>query len=195
MSQAADALAQVPAGTDRDTLTAQMEALGVRGQGDLRAALPSLDWSERITTTSALGALGEPVVMVTRVSSVRTSSWATSTMPTWTLTITGSGFQSGAILLVRERPAGHVVSVTPTSVIAQLTSGEEDDLPRDIGVGNPDDTAATTSQVTGTHEDAGAGPTTTPGGDNHSLGGCGSEDDDHQPACTPTLTPTPTPPH
>ncbi|HEV2461321.1 MAG TPA: hypothetical protein VGS80_23460, partial [Ktedonobacterales bacterium] len=146
--------------TDRDTLTAQLEDLRIRGRSDLRAALPALDWPARIKTTSALGALGEPVVVVTRVSSMLSGSWPTRT---WTLTITGSGFQSGAILLVRERPAGHVVSVTPTRVTAQFTGGgEEDDLPHDIGIGNPDGTAATTGQAIGTRDNGGgATPTTT----------------------------------
>ncbi|HEV2461615.1 MAG TPA: hypothetical protein VGS80_24940, partial [Ktedonobacterales bacterium] len=160
LQQAVDALAQVPTGTDRDTLTAQLDDLRTRGRSDLRAALPALDWPARIKTTSALGTLGEPVVVVTRVSSMLSGSWPTRI---WTLTITGSGFQSGAILLVRERPAGQVLSVTPTRVIAQFTGGgEEDDLPHDIGIGNPDGTAATTGQATGTRESGGgATPTTT----------------------------------
>jgi hypothetical protein len=185
LQQAADALAQVPAGTDRDTLTAQLEDLRTRGRSDLRAGLPALGWPARIETTSALGALGESVVVVRQVTGVRSGSLATHT---WTLTITGSGFQSGAILLVRERPAGQVLSVTPTRVTAQFTGGEEDGLPHDIGVGNPDGTAATAGQVTGTREDdGGARPTTTTTpGDNHSTGGCGGEYEDHIPACTPT---------
>lgn len=160
LQQAADALTQVPAGTDHDTLTAQLEDLRTRGRSDLRAALPALDWPARIKTTSVLGTLGEPVVVVTRVSSMLSGSWPTRT---WTLTITGSGFQSGAILLVRERPGGQVLSVTPTRVTAQFTGGgEEDDLPHDICIGNPDGTAATTGQATGTHEDGGsATPITT----------------------------------
>jgi hypothetical protein len=181
LRQASDALAQVPAGTDHDTLSADLDTLRARGQSDLRAALPSLGWPSRIVTTSALGALGEQVVIVTQVGGVRTISQYGRI---WTLTLIGSGFQSGAVLLVRQRPAGHVLSVTPTRLVAQLPAGIEDSLPHDIGVGNPDDTAATTAQVTGEHDD-GPGATGTPGG-NHGAGGCESEPNDDNPPCTPT---------
>ena len=56
--QAQDALAPVPAGADRDTISASLDDLRARGRHDLRAALPSLGWSGRITTTSALGEVG-----------------------------------------------------------------------------------------------------------------------------------------
>jgi hypothetical protein len=183
LRQADDALGSVPAGADHDTPTASLDDLRVRGRQDLRAALPSIGWPERTTTTRALGALGESVVRVSNVAGVRAS---TQYGHVWTLTITGSGFQSGAILLVRQRPAGHVVSVTPTQVVAQLISGD-DLLPHDIGVGNPDNTAATTSQVTGAHEDDGPRPTGAPGG----SGGCSGEHEDNSPPCTPTPTSTP----
>jgi hypothetical protein len=188
MRQAADALAQVPAGTDYDTLTSRLDDMRVRGRLDLRAALPSLSWSGRIATTSALGALGESVVTVTRVTGVRTGLQYARV---WTLTITGSGFQSGAVLLAHKRPAGHVVSVTPTRMIAQYSGEAEDSLARDIGVGNLDGTAATTSQVTGMYDDSGAKPITTPGG---GSGGCGGELEDHSASCTPTPQ-QPTPQH
>jgi hypothetical protein len=183
LRQATDALAQVPAGTGRDSISASLDDLRMRGRRDLRGALPSLGWPGRITTTSALGALGETVAIVTQVSGVR--SGATRM---WTLTIAGSGFESGAILLVRQRPAGRVVSITPTQVVAQLAGGEDDSLPRDIGVGNPDNTAAATAQVTGRHDD-GPRPTGTPA-DDRGSGGCGSE---HEGAAS--CTPTPSPSH
>jgi hypothetical protein len=173
LHQANDALAQVPAGSDHESLSARLDALRTRGRSDLRAALPALSWSARITTTSALGGLGETVLTVTRVSGVRSGVYGARL---WTLTITGLGFQSGAVLLVNGRPAGHVVTITPTRVVAQLASGEQEDgLTRSIGVGNPDGTAAA-SQLTETHDDAGLRPTGAPGG-------CGSE---HEGYCTPT---------
>src|SRR5262249_13531383 len=106
MSQAAAALAQVPSGSDQESLSASLGGLRARGRTDLRAALPLLSWSGRIPTRSALGGLGEPVLTVTQVKGVRAT---TQFGRVWTITITGSSFQSGAILLVRQRPAGHVV--------------------------------------------------------------------------------------
>jgi hypothetical protein len=143
-----------------------------------------LDWPGRITTTSALGSLGEPAPTLTQVSGVRSS------VPgghIWTITITGSGFQNGAILLVRQRPAGHVVSVTSTRMVAQLTAGEDNSLPHDIGVGNPDNTAATTTHVVSEHEDDDDTPTATgtPGG-NHGSSECENEPHSDDPPCTPT---------
>jgi hypothetical protein len=144
-------------------------------------------WPARITTTTELGSLGELVLTVTQVVSVR-SSWQAGHV--WTVTFTGSGFKSGAILLVRQRPAGHVVSVTPTRLVAQLTTGRDGSLPHDIGVGNPDNTAATTAQATSEHEDDdGPKATGTPGSNGHGSGECEPEDDG--PSCTPTPTSTP----
>ena len=186
VSQAAAALAQVPPGSDYDSLSASLDDLRARGRTDLRAALPSLGWPGRITTTSALGGLGEPVLTVTKVAGVRTS---TQSGQIWTITITGSGFQTGAVLLVRQRPAGHVISVTATKMVAQLAVWEDDYLPQDIGVGNQDNTAAITGQVTSEHDDFPTA-TGTPGGD-HGSGGCGTEHEDHSATCAPTPSPSP----
>jgi hypothetical protein len=186
LRQANDALALVPTGGDHDTLSASLDDLRGRGRRDLRAALPSLDWPERVTTTSALGNLGESVVTVTQVKGLRVSS---PTGRVWTVTITGSAFQNGAILLVRQRPAGHVVSVTSTQVVALLAAGEDDSLPHDIGVGNPDNTAATTAQVASEHNDDDTpNATGTPGG-NHGASECENGPGSDDPPCTPTPTP------
>jgi hypothetical protein len=184
LRQANEALALVPAGGDHDTVSVSLENLRARGRRDLRAALPSLDWPGRITTTSALGSLGEPVLTLTQVSGVRSS------VPgghIWTITITGSGFQNGALLLVRQQPTGHVVSVTSTQMVAQLTAGEDNSLPHDIGVGNPDNTAATTTYIASEHENDDDTPraTGTPGG-NHGSGECENESHSDDPPCTPT---------
>jgi hypothetical protein len=188
LRQANDALALVPAGGDHDTVSVSLEDLRARGRQDLRAALPSLSWSARITTTSALGDLGESVVRMAQVRGVRVSS---PSGPVWIVTITGSGFQTGAILLVRQRPAGHVVSVTSTQLIAQLSAGRDDSLPHGIGVGNPDNTAASTAQVTSEHDDDDTpGAIGTPDDDDHSSGGCSTELEAHSASCTPTPTST-----
>jgi hypothetical protein len=184
--QATAALEQVPAGSDHDALAARLDDLRARGRQDLRAALLSLSWSARIATTSALGGLGEPVLGLAQVRGVRVSSLSG---PVWIVTITGSGFQTGAILLVRQRPAGHVVSVSSTQVVAQLSAGRDDSLPHDIGVGNPDNTAASTAQVTSEHEDDNTPKATGTPGSSHGTGGC--EPEDHGISCSPTPTSTP----
>jgi hypothetical protein len=183
LRQANDALAQVPPGTDHDTVSVSLEDLRARGRGDLRVALPALDWPGRIMTTSALGNLGEPVLILTQVSGVRSS------VPgghIWTITITGSGFQNGAILLVRQRPAGRVVSVTSTQMVAQLTAGEDTSLPRDIGVGNLDNTAATTDHVASVREDDDTPTATGTPGAKHGSTECENNPRSDDPPCTPT---------
>jgi hypothetical protein len=182
MSQAAAALAQVPSGSDHDSLSAGLDDLRARGRTDLREALPSLSWPRRITTTSALGNLGEPVPTVTKVSGVRFSA---PSGHIWTITITGWGFQYGAILLVRQRPAGHVVSVSATQLVAQLSAGYDDSLPHDVGIGNPDNTAASTVQVASEHDDDAPSATGTPGG-THGSSQCENEPHSDDPPCTPT---------
>jgi hypothetical protein len=184
--QATAALALVPAGSDHDALAASLDDLRVRGRSDLRAALPLLSWPARITTTSVLGGLGESVVKVTQVKGVRLSSLSG---PVWIVTITGEGLQRGAILLVRQRPAGQVVSVASTQLVARLSAGRDDSLPHDIGVGNPDNTAATTAQVASEHEDDHAPNATGTPGSGHGPGEC--ELEDHGISCTPTPTSTP----
>jgi hypothetical protein len=187
LRQAQDALNLVPAGSNHDALTESLNNVRMRGRDDLRTALPAVGWPARISTTRALRDLGEQVLTVTRVVSV-SSSVQVGHM--WTIAIAGSGFQSGAILLVKQRPAGHVVSVTPTRLVAQVTNSGDDSLPRDIGVGNPDYTAASTSQVSSEHDD-GPEATGTPGGGDHGSSEC--EREDIGSFCTPT--PSSTPPH
>jgi hypothetical protein len=190
LQQASSALTAVPAGNDHDTLGGSLDDLRARARRDLRAALASLSWPSRIATTSALGDVGETVVIVKQVSGVRSGA---SGARTWTVTITGSGFQNGAVLLVRGRPAGHVLSITPTQLTAQLSGGEDDALAHGVGVGNPDGTAAATTQEPETHDNSGPRATGTPGNDNHGSGGCSGEREDHSVSCTPTPGGGPTP--
>ncbi|HEX6819903.1 MAG TPA: hypothetical protein VF120_16120, partial [Ktedonobacterales bacterium] len=68
MSAAAANLAGVSGGSERDTLSAQLGQLQTQGRADLRVALASLPWPERVATTSALGEIGGDVLHVTQAS-------------------------------------------------------------------------------------------------------------------------------
>ena len=160
MGAASVSLAAVPAGGDQSALVAQFGQLRAQGRSDLHAALAVLPWAQRITTTSALAGLGDNVLSVTRAEMV----YSGHGQHLWRITVTGSGFQPGAILLVNGQPAGEVISVTPTTLVAQMTGDDSAPLPASIGVANPDNTAAVTSAIrSGEQDDATPGTQTTPG--------------------------------
>src|SRR5262249_4641488 len=135
---AADALRDVPAGQEHTSLAKQLDDLQTRGRASLRASLPSLSWRNRSLVTTALAELGENVSHITSATLTRVDQDGHFA---WRVTITGSGFQRGAVLLVNGSPAGTVVSVTPTQLVAQLPDSAVEDDPRSLGVGNPDRTA------------------------------------------------------
>ena len=189
MGAASVSLAAVPAGGDQSALVAQFGQLRAQGRSDLHAALAVLPWAQRITTTSALAGLDDNVPGVTHAEMV----YSGHGQHLWRITVTGSGFQPGAILLVNGQPAGEVISVTPTALVAQMTGDDSAPLPASIGVANPDNTAAVTSSIRSSEQnDATPGTQTTPGaqpsptddhgGDRHGGnsgpgGGSGSSDD------------------
>lgn len=184
MRSAATNLDSVPAGGVRDDLSGQLERLRTQGREDLRTALAILPWPERVATTTVLGEIGDNVLSATWAS-MRYSELG---QHVWRITVTGSGFQQGAVLLVNGRPAGIVVSVTPTTLVAQLLGDDSDPLPDSIGVANPDNTAAVTTSVTslGHENEATPGAQQTPGSDDHGGGGGGSG------SSTPDASPTST---
>jgi hypothetical protein len=184
-------LATMSDGTERTSLAADLANLRADERTTFRAALPAIGWPDRVLTTTALGQLGVAVPTVT------TATLATHGQ-SWTATLTGTGFAPGAVLLVDGQPAGQVLSVLSDHLVADLPATADGGAPSRLGIGNPDNTAAATSdiRVTGSHEPAptatsdhheatptvGGEPTATPGGD-------------HEPTATPTeegATPTPT---
>jgi hypothetical protein len=103
----------------------------------------------------------------------------------WTITITGSGFQPGAVLLMNGQPVTATISVTPTKLVAQISGDDSAPRPSSIGVGNPDNTAAGTTSITSNEtndDDATPGAQQTPGSDDHSG--------DHQGSSGGSATPT-----
>ncbi|HEX5441390.1 MAG TPA: IPT/TIG domain-containing protein [Ktedonobacterales bacterium] len=187
---AATSLKSVPPGGERDALSAQLDQLHTQGIAGLHAALAILSWPQRIETTGALAESGEQTLTVTQADMV----YAGHGQHLWTITISGSGFQPGAVLLVNGQPAGTVISVTPTKLVAQMSGDDSAPRPGSIGVGNPDNTAAATTSITSHEEnddDATPGAQQTPtdddhGSDNHGggsnsgpgSGGSGSSGDD-----------------
>ena len=160
---AAQAIQQMPPGTGRDAQSANLAALRGDERTALRAALPHIGWADRITTTQALASLGMAVPQVTGAT-------VTQAHGLWQVTLHGSGFEPGAVLLIAGAPVGSVTDVTSTSLTAQAPSGLLKTGSVVLGVGNPDGTAATTMATTFV-----AAPTATPngGGGGHGNGGGG----------------------
>lgn len=179
---ASEALAGLPSGEERDALAAQLAALHEHGRHDLRAALPALDWSARVITTTALAQIGDsvPQIAQTSVTGVRADG-----NYTWTVTIRGAGFAPGAVLLVDGRPLGTIISLSPTTLVAQLSGNQLPNGSHTFGVGNPDGTAAVVTQITSAagqdgQDDHGKhgtpGTQSTPGSDDHHGGTDGGGD-------------------
>jgi hypothetical protein len=157
-----------PAGDQRTRLVAQVATLRAREVNGLRAALPALGWHDRISTTSFLARLDVSAPAVTNAVIIKADK-VKGSKNVWQVTITGHGFQLGAILLVNESQLDAVVSVADNLLIAEVSDGP---IPggASVGVGNPDNTAANALRVT-RHDTDGASqssPTATP---NHGNGG------------------------
>jgi hypothetical protein len=64
------------------------------------------------------------------------------------MTITGAGFQPGALLLVRGAPTGKLASISGDTLIAQVRAAVQAIASQgSIGVGNRDGTAAISARV------------------------------------------------
>jgi hypothetical protein len=196
---AASALAAMPAGGNRPALEGQLAHLRADESATLGAALARIGWADRIPTTQALAALGVNVLRIT-------SATLDPKDDTWRITITGSGFQPGAVLLVDGQAITATTQVSATQFMALVPRGHDRAMPHTLGVGNPDGTAAasaiTREGESGEQEEQGTpgsgenkpGQNTTPtaGGDDHHGGGGGTPGpgEDHGYG-TPTTTPHP----
>jgi hypothetical protein len=147
----------VPAGDQRTRLVAQVTTLRAREVNGLRAALPALGWHDRILTTSVLAGLDVSAPSVTNADIIEADT-VKGSKNVWQVTVTGHGFQFGAILLVNGSQRAAVVSVTDNVLIAEVSDGS---IPgsASVGVGNPDNTAANALRVTRRDTD-GAGQST-----------------------------------
>ena len=133
-------------GAERDSLTRQLSDLQATARTDLRAWLFALDWTARVFTTGVLGDIGDQgLPHITDVSILRISHDGNYI---WYCTAHGSGFAPGAVMLIDGRQMGVIASYSPTTVSAELSVSRSVALPTSIGVGNPDGTAAATSNLT-----------------------------------------------
>jgi uncharacterized membrane protein YgcG len=174
MQAAATSLNSVSAGRGRTSLSSQLSQLRAQGRADLHIALAVLPWSGRVMTTVVLGDIGDTVLRVNRATMVYVEN-SSQDQHLWQITVTGFGFAPGAALLVNGQPAGTVISLTPTTLLAQMPGDDSGPLPGSIGVANPDNTAAQTSSISSQEQKGQStvtpGPQSTPDGDDHGGGG------------------------
>ena len=130
------AVAALPPGASRDT--AQRNLNNVLGEEDqtVRHLLNQVDWPTRLAFTGQLGALGDPVPTVTHITTLVQSN------RTLLITLTGTNFAPGAFLVMDGQQAGIVTGNTQgqLSVIISNATGLFGE--HEIGVLNPDGTAA-----------------------------------------------------
>jgi hypothetical protein len=171
LGAAQQGLAQVAPGADHDDLAAQLAQLRGQVQQALDADLPSLSWSERIATTRVLVQVGGRVPTVTRAHVVESHAGGSAE---WRITVDGSGFAPGAVLLVNVQPAGSIRVLTATVVQATVENPPSGSI-TSIGIGNPDGTAVVTTdiQVTDAADNHGPSATPLPGTNNGGHGGHG----------------------
>jgi hypothetical protein len=172
-SAAAAAASAIPPGDQRVQVGAAVAQLRTREVTGLRAVLPALGWRDRITTTSALAGIGATAFSITNAQ-VSKAIKGKGGQHLWQVTVVGHGFQPGAVLLINESQRGDIVSVTDDLLIAQVADGPIQGN-ASIGVGNPDNTAASTNRITrhDASDDSQSSPGATPtlGNDGNPHGG------------------------
>jgi hypothetical protein len=161
VAAAATQIAQVPAGSQRSALEQSLAALQGDERSTLQSVLPDLSWDDRLTTTQALGSLGATIPTVSGATVIPAGHGM------WTVTLSGSDFATGAVLLVNGHPAGDVTAVSDTSLTAQVPPGLVRQGASSLGIGNPDGTAATTTAIQTVAQPT---PGATPDGSGHGNG-------------------------
>ena len=141
---AAQGVAALPADAERDTLNAQLTTLRLRARNDLHVALHAVGWSDRVATTQVLGALGETILVVQDVKVMREDG---PNIHVLRLEANGSGFMPGAAITVDGQPVGTLLSGTATQLVVEIDTATFHLPLRDIGVSNPDGTAALSLKV------------------------------------------------
>ncbi len=144
VSAAASDLSAVASPAEHDALAQQLSGFRSHERQDLHTALAVLPWPDRVATTSALAHAGDNNVPV--VVSVAIAPTGDGEARDVKITVIGTGFQKGAVLLIDGVVMGQVAEVSPTTLVAQATQDEVGRGHRTIGIGNPDGTAAVASQ-------------------------------------------------
>jgi hypothetical protein len=143
-------LSRLPADATRTALSVQLTALRERGRHDLRAALHVLSWPARALVTNTLDKFGDTVP---KIAQTAIAGAAGHDSYVWTITIRGSGFAPGAVLLVDNQPTGVTISVSATTLVAQVSSATTKDGMYHMSVGNADGTVADGGVITLTRPD------------------------------------------
>jgi len=141
---AAQALANMPESASRNALEASLSSLREAERQSLRASLSGLSWPERVAATAALGDLGEAIPQVTGVTIAYAGD---SRVAQSQVTMHGSGFEPGALLTFDGSTVGKVVAVSSNMLTAEVNLARGAGLPGQVGVENPDGTAASTSTI------------------------------------------------
>jgi len=144
---AREAVASLPAGTDRDTAQQNLQHALDEEDQTLRSLLTQVDWPIKVAFTQQLGALGDPVPTVTHVTTALQSNG------TLLITLTGTHFAPGVRFVIDGQQAGTITASSPEQLIAILNNAVGLSDEHGIGVLNPDGTAAQLAYENDTHDD------------------------------------------
>jgi hypothetical protein len=143
IENAVQSINQVPAGTQRDQLASRLATFETQARHVLRGLLPRLTLQERLTTTDALADLGDSVPSLQSVQLILPAHPGGQA----TIIITGSGFESGAQLVLDGQVMGTSGSLQ-NGVYTFIVSWNSKQQVHSIGILNPDGTAVQTSTIT-----------------------------------------------
>lgn len=168
------AVAAVPAGAGQAAVQHDLANALTEEELTLSSGLASVDWQLRLAFTQQLGVLGEAIPTLTQVT-LRHPSAAQIT-----LTLTGTNFAPGVLLLLNGVPRGSVSQSSPTTLVVALAASGWPQGPVAVGVQNPDGTAAQITLKAGSDGDD-DGDDQQPQGTPGATGTSGGDDDEATP--------------
>jgi len=183
INTATQAINALPLGSSQRQLVSELATLKADARHTLRSFLPQLALTERLATTAELDRLGDSVPALKSVE-IDLPSHPNGQA---TISITGTGIQAGAELLID----GRLVEVSGSlqnGVYMFVVNWRGDQHPQRIGVLNPDGTAVQTAAIM-LKKPGGNGN----GHDNGHGHGHGGKPGGASPVPTPTTPPAPTP--
>lgn len=143
LTEAANTINSLPDGTEKSDLSQQLNTLKSDARQQLRSLLHTLTSTASAATTSELGRLGETVPSVNSASIILPAHPKDNA----TISIIGSGIQTGAQLLVD----GKLVQATGTLANGRMVfvlTWKSEKHPHSLGIVNPDGTVAQTTNIT-----------------------------------------------
>ena len=143
INTAAQAINALPLGSSQRHLSSELATLKADARHTLRSLLPQLVLTERLATTAELGRLGDSVLALKSVE-IDLPSHPNGQA---TISITGTGIQAGAQLLVDGRLVDARGSLQ-NGVYVFVVNWRGDQHLQSIGVLNPDGTAVQTAAIT-----------------------------------------------